>query len=176
MIIIKHTMLITGTHIVYLNVCKCKLWLYANGISMEHTSDLVAEGKLIGENSYSYISDKYKEIEIEGSKIDRFDAKNKIIYEVKKSNKKEDSHIAQLKYYMYLLQKNGIEIKKAVLEYPKLRETNEININEVDNNEIENWLNEIQNIIKKEECPPKINKKFCKSCSYFDFCYVNDDK
>jgi len=164
-----------ASYVYMLYICKRELWLHANGINMEHNSDLVAEGKLIGENSYSYISDKYKEIEIEGSKIDRYDAKNKIIYEVKKSNKKEDSHIAQLKYYMYLLQKNGIEVKKAIIEYPKLRETNEIDINEVDYKEIENWISEIEEIIGHEVCPPKINKKFCKSCSYFDFCYINEN-
>lgn len=40
---------VTGTHFNYYQVCKRKLWLFANGITMEHTSDLVYEGKLIHE-------------------------------------------------------------------------------------------------------------------------------
>lgn len=36
----------TGTHFNYYMVCHRKLWLFANGINMEHTSDLVYEGKL----------------------------------------------------------------------------------------------------------------------------------
>ncbi|WP_235062772.1 Dna2/Cas4 domain-containing protein [Indibacter alkaliphilus] len=43
---------ITGTHIAYLHTCFRKLWLFANGIQMEHTSQVVAEGKLIAETTY----------------------------------------------------------------------------------------------------------------------------
>ena len=52
-----------GTHFNYYQVCKRKLWLFANGIHMEHTSDLVYDGKLIHENSYPQRSSKYEEIE-----------------------------------------------------------------------------------------------------------------
>jgi len=34
-------MQITGTHFNYYLLCQRKLWLFANGINMEHTSDLV---------------------------------------------------------------------------------------------------------------------------------------
>lgn len=70
-------MTVTGTHIAYLHLCHRKLWLFANGINMEHTSELVAEGKLIGETSYSDRAQKFTEIEIDGVKIDFYDAKIK---------------------------------------------------------------------------------------------------
>jgi CRISPR-associated exonuclease Cas4 len=44
---------ITATHINYLQVCQRKLWLFSHAIVMEHTFDLVSEGKLIGETSYA---------------------------------------------------------------------------------------------------------------------------
>ncbi|MDD4227554.1 MAG: Dna2/Cas4 domain-containing protein, partial [Mariniphaga sp.] len=44
---------ITGTHFNYYLICHRKLWLFANGINMESNSDLVYEGKLIHETSYS---------------------------------------------------------------------------------------------------------------------------
>ena len=37
---------------------------------MEHTSDLVYEGKLIHETSYPQRSERYEELEIDGIKID----------------------------------------------------------------------------------------------------------
>jgi CRISPR/Cas system-associated exonuclease Cas4 (RecB family) len=40
-------MQVTGTHIAYLHTCARKLWLFANGLNMEHTSEVVAEGRLI---------------------------------------------------------------------------------------------------------------------------------
>ncbi len=42
----------TGTHFNYYQLCHRKLWLFANGINMEHTSDIVYDGKLIHESSY----------------------------------------------------------------------------------------------------------------------------
>ena len=91
---------VTGTQIAYYHLCHRKLWLFANGIRMEHTSDLVAEGKLIDENSYPQRAEKWQELAIEGIKIDHYDAQHNIVREVKKSSKKEAAHIAQLKYYL----------------------------------------------------------------------------
>ena len=62
-------MQITGTAINYYFLCHRKLWLFANNIQMEHTSDLVYEGKLIHEFSYDQRSEKYTELEIDGIKV-----------------------------------------------------------------------------------------------------------
>jgi len=43
---------ITATHINYYHICHRKLWLFSNGINMEHTSEMVADGKLLHETSY----------------------------------------------------------------------------------------------------------------------------
>ena len=68
-------MQVTGTHFNYYMICHRKLWLFANGINMESTSDLVYEGKLLHETSYPRRSEKYQEIAIDGIKIDYYDAK-----------------------------------------------------------------------------------------------------
>src|SRR5215212_4830163 len=109
---------LTATHINYYFICYRKLWLFANGINMEHTSDTVAEGKLIHETSYPQTAEKYSEIEIGGSKIDFYDAKNKVIHEVKKSDSIEDAHVWQAKYYIWLLQQNRIDEVTGIIEYP----------------------------------------------------------
>ncbi|MDY0161437.1 MAG: Dna2/Cas4 domain-containing protein [Bacteroidales bacterium] len=62
-------MQITGTHIHYYMLCHRKLWLFANNIQMEHTSDIVAEGKFIHETTYKNRSLKFSEIEIYGINI-----------------------------------------------------------------------------------------------------------
>ncbi|MGB4577171.1 MAG: Dna2/Cas4 domain-containing protein, partial [Paludibacter sp.] len=67
---------ITATHINLYNVCKRELWLHANEIRFEHTSDLVYEGKLIHETSYPQRSERYEELEIDGIKLDYYDARN----------------------------------------------------------------------------------------------------
>jgi CRISPR-associated exonuclease Cas4 len=141
---------------------------------MEHTSDVVSEGKLIGETSYTDRSEKYTEVEIDGIKIDFYDARNKVVHEVKKSDKMEDAHIAQVKYYIYKLKQKGVEDVTGILEYPKLKKRHEIHLDSIDEKSIPEWENAVQQIISLDICPPLIHKSICKSCSYYDFCYSTE--
>ena len=165
---------ITGTHINYYQICHRKLWLFANSIQMEHTSDLVYEGRLIHETSYSRRSEKYTELELDGIKIDYFDTKNKMIHEVKKSNKREDAHLWQLKYYIYVLERNGMTGVSGILEYPKLRAREEVLLSSIDREELSAMQNEINRIIQSENAPEKISRSKCRNCSYFDFCWIGE--
>ncbi len=164
-------MTITATHINYYHICHRKLWLFANGINMEHTSDTVTEGKLIGENTYTDRAAKYTELQLEGVKIDFYDAKNKVVHEIKKSDKMETAHEAQVKYYLYKLKQYGIEGATGILEYPTLRHTSQIVLTDADIIDIERWEKDIEHIISQEDMPPVINKPVCKRCSYYEFCY-----
>lgn len=168
-------MTVTGTHFNYYLICHRKLWLFANGISMEHTSDLVYEGKLIHETSYPQRSARYEELELEGIKIDFYDARNKIVHEIKKSDSHELAHEWQLKYYLYVLEQNGIDGATGLLEYPKLRQTHEVLLSNIDRNEIARMVKEIELIILENDCPQKLEPKRCKHCSYFDFCWSTED-
>jgi CRISPR-associated exonuclease Cas4 len=165
---------LTGTHFNYYQVCKRKLWLFANGISMEQTSDLVYEGKLIHEESYPQRSAKYEEVELDGIKVDYYDAAQKVIHEIKKSNKIEPAHEWQLKYYIYVFEQNGIEEVSGVLEYPTLRKKNVVLLSEEDRKKIHEIEHEITLIIDSDKCPSLEKKKICKNCSYFDFCYSGE--
>lgn len=167
-------MTITGTHFNYYQVCHRKLWLFANGISMEHTSELVYEGKLIHEESYPQRASRYEEVAIEGIKVDYYDARNHIIHEVKKSNKVERAHELQLKYYMFVFEQHGIKDVRGILEYPTLHKTTEIVLSNVDRETIEDMKADIQRIIEQDECPPKTRKTICRNCSYFEFCYAGE--
>lgn len=167
-------MLVTGTHIAYLHTCSRKLWLFANGINMEHTSETVAEGKLIGENSYPDRAEKFTEIEVDGIRIDFFDAKRKIIHEVKKSSAVEHAHIAQVKYYIYKLHQRGIEGVTGIIEYPKLKQREKVTMTEDDERIIPSWEKDVLNIVTQKIAPDVIRAKICKSCSYFDFCYSTE--
>jgi len=165
---------ITGTHFNYYMICRRKLWLFANGMSMEHTSDLVYEGKLVHEDSYPQRSQKYTEIEMDGVKIDFFDAKNKVVHEVKKSDRYETAHEWQVKYYLYVLERNGINEATGILEYPRQRETKEVLLSDVDREEIREMEKGISETIDSETCPEKLEPKRCRNCSYFDFCYASE--
>ncbi len=167
-------MQITGTHFNYYHVCHRELWLFANGIKMEQTSDLVYDGKLIHEESYPQRPERYEELEIDGIKLDFYDANNKIIHEIKRSDKVEDAHEWQLKYYIYVLERNGIKNVRGILEYPVLRKTSPVTLSDSDRRAIAEMIDNIERIIKSPKCPEKSPSKICKNCSYYDFCYVTE--
>lgn len=167
---------ITGTHFNYYQICKRKLWLFANGINMEHTSDLVYEGKLIHEESYPQRSAKYEEVEMDGIKVDYYDTLHKVIHEIKKSDKVEVAHEWQLKYYMYVFEQNGIEGVSGILEYPVLRKRDTVLLSDIDRETIVEMINEIKQVIESDFCPPLEKKRICRNCSYWDFCYSGEEE
>lgn len=175
-------MTINATLVNLYNVCHRECWLHANGIRMEHTSDTVYDGKLLHETSYPQRSEKHNEIEVSAiydnielsGKIDFYDAKNKTIHETKRSDKVEAAHEWQVKFYIWLLELNSIENVTATLEYPKLRKTDEVALTETDRSFLKETVLKITKLITSDRCPPVINTKICKSCSYYDFCYINE--
>lgn len=169
-------MQITGTHFNYFQVCHRKLWLFANGINMEQNSDLVFAGKLIHEESYPQRSERYEEIEIDGVKVDFYDAKRKVIHEIKKSDKVEQAHEWQLKYYLCVFEHNGINGVSGILEYPKLRKTTEVFLSDIDRETIRDFELKIREIICDDTCTPLEKKGICQNCSYFDFCYAGEEE
>lgn len=173
---------ITATHINYFIVCQRKLWLFAHGINMEHTSDTVYDGKLLHETSYPQRNEKHSELNVQAQygnyklngKIDFYDARQRIIHETKRSDKVETAHAWQVKFYLWLLKLNGINDAKAILEYPLLRQTDKIDLMEDDINYLKEAIKQIEDIMNADICPPVINARICKNCSYYELCYVNE--
>lgn len=175
---------INATLINYLHLCHRKLWLHAHAIRMEHTSDIVAEGKLIGEESYPQRAEKNQEVEISfelpsgvncTAKIDFFDAQKGVVHETKKSDSKELAHTAQVQFYLYLLRKNEIVANYGLIEYPKLRQTDKVELNDDDIANVEGWIAKAVGIVEQENCPTTLPKSKCGKCSYFDFCWSGED-
>ena len=176
--------LINATLISYYFYCQRRMWLHSNGIRMEHASEVVAEGRLIGETTYQHRPAKYTEIEISFQyakdilltcKLDYYDAKNKIVHEVKKSDSKEIAHEWQVKFYLWVLLLNGIERATGILEYPKFRETKEIFLSDADIEELKTIVVNANDILSGEAIPPKIQIKYCKNCSYYELCYISEE-
>lgn len=175
-------MTINATLINLFHVCRRECWLHANGIRMEHTSDIVYDGKLLHETSYPQRPERGSEMdlgaEIAGvrlsGKIDFYDSSKKIIHEIKRSDKMERAHEWQIKFYIWLLALNGIEGVQAILEYPKLRETKAIQLGEADRKYLKEIVEAVRQMITSESCPVKIKIPPCKSCSYYDLCYIDE--
>ena len=162
----------SATLITYYHLCHRKLWLHAHHITMEHNSQTVAEGKLIGETTYQRRAKKWKELSVGNSKIDHYDPQTNTIREVKKSPKLEFVHIAQVQYYLYLLEQRGVANATGIIEYPKHRKTTTVQLDATTRTAIAGWIAESQRIVHSPTCPALVQKSYCRSCSFRDFCFV----
>ncbi|MGA7719935.1 MAG: CRISPR-associated protein Cas4 [Ignavibacteriaceae bacterium] len=159
----------TGTQINYYFLCHRKLWLFTNKIDMEQNSDAVTLGKFISETTYKR---EEHEIQIDDIVIDFYDYKTRIIHEVKKSDKMEELHLWQVKYYINVLEEKGITGVSGEIDYPKLREKVKVELTNADRDKLLEIKTDIERIITLSIPPEVINKPFCKQCSYYDLCYV----
>jgi len=132
----------------------------------------IAEGNFIDETTYSQRAKKWTALDLGHVKIDYFDPKNLIIKEVKKSTKLEHVHIAQVKYYIQVMEGRGVSGITGLIEYPKSKKTTEVLYTDNDRSDMVKWLQEIRRICALEECPTLIKKTYCRSCAYRDFCFI----
>lgn len=162
---------VQGVKFNYYFICKRKLWLFSNGITMENESERVNLGKLLHENSYKYKGDKKEKLIDDTIKLDIFDGDT--VREVKITSNMKNSDKMQLLYYLYYLKQLGIN-KKGSLNYVKEKRVEEVILDSKSEKKIEETLLKIDEILNLES-PPKVEKlKYCRKCAYFEFCYVEE--
>lgn len=160
---------ITGIMIYYYFVCQRRLWYFANQINMEQNSELVKIGKIVDEMTYAR---EKKQILIDNTINIDFIKNGAILHEVKKATSIEEAGIWQIKYYMYYLENKGIKNIKAKIDFPLLRESKEVNLDDNDRQMLDNVIRNIKEIIQMDKPTSVIDSKICNKCSYFDLCYV----
>ena len=101
-----------------------------------------------------------------------FISEHKELHEVKKSKAVEEAGIWQVKYYLYYLQKRGVNGIKGKIDYPLLKKSVVVELTEKDIEILERIILEITEI-KHTDIPPICeNSKLCKKCAYFDLCII----
>lgn len=169
---IKRQLMVQGVEVLYYYTCKTRLWLYSNGISMEHSSELVRLGALLHRVMYGRDD---KDIHIDRIAIDFVRNKEKKrfeVHEVKRGEQLIDAHLMQLKYYLMYLEQIGIENIIGILHYPKKGKTIEIKITDKDRLELRKTIEKIKKIKSLSKPPDPKKKPFCKTCSYYELCWV----
>jgi len=164
-------MKITGTMVFYYFVCERELWFFYNKINFDFENEDELIGRMIDNESY-------KKYLIENSiidntiSIDRFIKNKNLIIEIKKSKRLAELYKWQLIYYLWYLKKNyGVKVIGKIY-YEEERDYEIVVLDEKKEKEIERAIKEIKRIVKLDK-PPKVKKKpYCKSCSYYDFCWI----
>lgn len=162
-------MKITGMDVYYYCICHKKLWYFSHEISMEDENENVRLGKILDETTYT---NQKKHITIDDTINIDFLSEHNILHEVKKSRKIEEAGIWQLKYYIYYLQFRGVEGLRGRIDYPLLKQSLWVDLTEEDIVELEKILAHIREIKQSKLPPHREGKKFCKSCAYYDFCFI----
>ena len=108
----------------------------------------------------------------DGAVLDFYDKKHKVVHEVKKSDKMEEAHLWQLKYYLYYLKSYGVDGVTGKLDYPKLKKTLDVELTGEDELLIQEIFGKMTAVVTQEKAPERINKKFCKTCAYYEFCWA----
>lgn len=161
-------MKITGLMVNYYYLCQRKLWLCFHKINMENESELVSIGKVIDENTYE--DEKHNFFVEDFANIDFL--KNNTVYEVKKSDKMLEPAIMQVKYYLYLLKERGLKDIKGKINIPLSKKSIDVFLDDDGINEIEKCLTEIEKILVYKLPPQKLESKICKSCAYYELCFI----
>ena len=160
---------ITGTAINYLYVCERKLWFYRHHLEMEHTSDAVALGKHLHEESYP--REKHKEWNIDNLVNIDFVDNQGVLHDIKSSPMMETAHIMQICYYLYLLKQKGVSNRKGVINYPRQRQTTEVELTPEKEKQVECAIEKVNEITALSTPPHAEYMNICKYCSYQELCW-----
>lgn len=157
-------MKLNGTLIQYFFHCKREFYLRYFGFKPEDT-ELIRIGKLLHKQK------ELLELELDNIKIDNI--KNKVIYEFKKRKSNEQGAYYQILYYMHILKNKNIPIKKGIIKFIENNRIKEVELNDETEKDLMDIIEEMKSIIAAKESPQRLKlKKYCKGCSYFDYCWT----
>ncbi len=176
---------ITGRHVAYLHICKRKLWLWSHGLELEEErsnqnagQQRVAEANVLQDSFYTRRNEAGTQLLLElpgfAGRIDFFDGGRRIVHETKPSDKLADAHRWQLCFYLWLIRESGLGPATGVLEYPKQKKREEVVLTAEAERQLLADFEAIRQLVGQPSCPPVINQPRCKSCAYYDLCYVSE--
>jgi len=162
-------MQITGKEISYLYICGRKLWFFCHGLRPEMENDNVIIGMLLNDTAFRR---EEKDIPIgDVGVIDWAAFRHGVIHETKKGRSPYQSDEAQVRYYLWWLNNNGIKVSEARIHYPKLRKTHTVKWNDDAEKQTELDIVNCRKLLELPTPPGVANHPYCKSCAYMELCY-----
>ena len=160
---------VTGSVLQAFIICQRQAWLMARNISGNQYNEFIAIGRLLSEETYK--RDK-KEIMIGGNKIDVIRQKDGVmtLIETKKSSRMIEASEMQLLFYLYNISKKDRTIKGEI-RVPKEKKVIPVELTDERIIEVEKLISKIKCLLQQESAPIKNWIKFCKTCSYLEFCW-----
>lgn len=163
-------MRVNGTLINYYFHCKRQCYLHGNRLNLEDNSEIVKIGKAIHEER---AQDNNTEIALENIRLDKLT--KEYLTEVKKSDADPEVSRWQLLYYLKVLKDKGI-IRKGKLEFVEKNKTEKktviVELGEKEEEQLKQYISEIEKLLEEEQIPDGIRKAQCKKCAYYEYCFI----
>ena len=138
---------------------------------MEDNSEQVKIGKAIHEERAE--NKNNTEIAIDNIRLDKLT--KEYLTEVKKSDADAEAAKWQLLYYLKVLKTKGV-IRKGKLEFAEKNKKDKkiiiIELTDEVENELDKYIDEIEQLLNQDRIPECINKSTCKKCAYYEYCYI----
>lgn len=164
-------MRVNGTLINYYIHCRRQCYLHGNRLNFEDNSEDVKIGKAIHEERAA--KSENNEIAIENIRLDKLT--KEYLTEVKKSDADLEASKWQLLYYLKILRSKGID-RKGKLEFVEKNKTDRkifiLELTDQENEQLNQYIVEIEALLDGDEIPEVLNKPKCKKCAYFEYCYI----
>ena len=161
--------MLTGTIVNYYFHCKRQCWLFYNRLNLEDNSEDVRIGRVLHELR----EDKKTELSIDNIKVDKITSE--YVTEVKKSDADIEAAMAQLNFYLMVLEGKGI-IKKGKLECIEKNKQNRkihyTNIDEEARTRLKDQYREIETFLETKSPPEAKDMPKCKKCAYYEYCFI----
>ncbi|WP_072523603.1 CRISPR-associated protein Cas4 [Clostridium sp. Marseille-P3244] len=163
-------MRVNGTLVNYYFHCKRQCYLFGNRMNLEDNSEEVRIGKALHEEREEQ---KNTEISIDNIRLDKLTSE--YLTELKKSDSDENAAKWQLLYYLKVLKDKGIE-RKGRLEFAEKNNKNSktiiVELTEELEQQLSEYISQIEILLEQERVPEVINDRTCKKCAYYEYCYI----
>ncbi len=153
---------ITGTLIK--NFFHCKRQAYLFYYALNFRSDIIRVGEIMHEEQNS------KELVFEKIKID--DIKGEYLVEYKKTSSNLEGTRFQVLWYLKYFYEKNVPLKGLIKDLTYNQEY-VVEFNENSKKALNKVINEIKSVLKGGIPKRLTKKKFCKECSFFDYCWVD---
>lgn len=161
--------MLTGTIVNYYFHCQRQCWLFYNRINLEDNSEDVRIGRVLHELR----EDKKTVLSIDNIKLDKIT--QEYVTEIKKSDADINAAMAQLNFYLMVLDEKGISRKGKLECIEKNKQNRKIhytNLDEETKTELRNQYREIEAFLQTPKPPePELMSK-CKKCAYYEYCFI----
>src|SRR4030042_6144473 len=146
-------------------------WLMFRQLNADQRHTSLELGRLTDDTTYEREKKKIYLADV-SAMVDMVTQKDGEVFiaEIKRSSKRIENAIKQLKYYLFLLRKKSV-IVKGMLKIPKEKKSIEVELNDEDVRAIERNIDRILAELYKSAPPLRAAKKVCKKCAHLEFCW-----